>query len=75
MASIAYKFETHSPAQHEGVKLSSPLDVPVNLSALLPGNEDEVLTALSAPSLTNVIMTSALTSAMVERGYDTIPPR
>ena len=56
MASIAYKFETHSPAQHEGVKLSSPLDMPVNLSALLPGNEGEVLTALSASSLTNVIM-------------------
>lgn len=34
----------------------SSVDAPVNISSLLPGDEDEVLTALSTPSLTNVIM-------------------
>ncbi len=53
MASIAYKVEINFPVQHE---MSSPLDAAVNISSLLPGDEDEVLSALSAPSLTNVIM-------------------
>ena len=53
MASIAYKLETNFPAQHE---MFSSLDAPINISSLLPGDEDEVLSALSAPSLTNVIM-------------------
>jgi ribosomal protein S18 acetylase RimI-like enzyme len=52
MASIAYKVETNFPV-HE---MSSPLDAAGNISSLLPGDEDEVLSALSAPSLTNVIM-------------------
>jgi ribosomal protein S18 acetylase RimI-like enzyme len=51
MASIAYQFETNFPVPHES---SSLVNTPV--SALVPGDEDEVLTALSAPSLTNVIM-------------------
>ena len=54
MASIAYKFETDFPVQLAGGKMS--VDAPVNISSLLPGNEDEVLSAFSAPSLTNVIM-------------------
>lgn len=54
MASIAYKLETDFPVQLAGDKVS--VDAPVNVSSLLPGNEDEVLTALSTPSLTNVIM-------------------
>ena len=53
MASIAYQFETNFPAPHES---SSLLDTPFNISSLSRGDEDEVLTALSAPSLTNVIM-------------------
>jgi len=53
MASIAYQFETNFPASNES---SSFVNTPVNISSLLPGDEDEVLTALSAPSLTNVIM-------------------
>jgi ribosomal protein S18 acetylase RimI-like enzyme len=55
MASIAYQLETNFPAQHES---SSLLGTPINISSLLPGDEDEVLAALSAPSLTNVIMSS-----------------
>lgn len=54
MASIAYKLETHLPVQLAGDKLS--VHAPVNISSLLPGDEDEVLNALSTPSLTNVIM-------------------
>ena len=54
MASIAYKIETDFPVQLAGGKMS--VDAPVNINPLLPGNEDEVLNALSAPSLTNVIM-------------------
>src|SRR5215213_6776797 len=56
MASIAYKFEPNFQAERESPELSSSLDAPANISPLLPGNEDEVLDALSAPSLTNVIM-------------------
>ncbi len=53
MASIAYQLETNYPAANESASLN---DAPVNISSLLPGDEAEVLTALSAPSLTNVIM-------------------
>src|SRR5829696_1559912 len=56
MASIAYKFDTNLPAQRQD-KASVPcVDTPIGLSSVLPGNEPEVLTALSEPSLTNVIM-------------------
>ena len=54
MASIAYKFETDFPVQLADAKMSA--DARVNITSLLPGNEDKVLTALSTPSLTNIIM-------------------
>ena len=56
MASIAYKFETNFPAPPQDKSNSPCVDAPLGLSSILPGNEGEVLTALSAPSLTNVIM-------------------
>src|SRR5215217_4370675 len=56
MATTAYKLETELSAQHQGKLISPSMNLPLNVSRLLPGDEDEVLTALSAPSLTNVIM-------------------
>jgi len=56
MASIAYKFETNFPGPSQDNSNSPGVDAPLGLSSILPGNEGEVLTALSAPSLTNVIM-------------------
>ena len=56
MASIAYKFETNFPAPPQDKSNSPCVDAPRGLSSILRGNEGEVLTALSAPSLTNVIM-------------------
>lgn len=54
MASVAYKFDSDYPVQRKSTSPSETL--PSNLSLLLPGEEGEVLNALSAPSLTNVIM-------------------
>jgi predicted GNAT family acetyltransferase len=54
MASIAYKFDSNYPAQRQSTSPCPTL--PFDISPLLPGKEDDVLNALSAPSLTNVIM-------------------
>ncbi|HEY6659985.1 MAG TPA: GNAT family N-acetyltransferase [Pyrinomonadaceae bacterium] len=53
MASIAYKFDTDFPLPR---KMTSSVASVLNPSPVLTGKEDEVLNALSAPSLTNVIM-------------------
>ena len=52
MASVAYKFDPDYKVQRQSTSPSLPFDV----SHLLPAEEDEVLNALAAPSLTNVIM-------------------
>jgi ribosomal protein S18 acetylase RimI-like enzyme len=52
MASVAYKFDPDYTVQRQSTSPSLPFDV----SRLLPAEEDEVLNALAAPSLTNVIM-------------------
>ena len=54
MASVAYKFDSDYAVRRNSTSPSETL--PSNLSLLLPGEEGEVLNALSAPSLTNVIM-------------------
>jgi predicted GNAT family acetyltransferase len=51
MASVAYKFDSDYAVQRQ-----STTTLPFDLSPLLPGEKDEVLNALSSPSLTNVIM-------------------
>jgi Predicted acetyltransferase len=52
MASVAYKFDPDYTVQRQRTSPSLPFAV----SSLLPAEEDEVLSALAAPSLTNVIM-------------------
>ena len=52
MASVAHKFDPDYTVQRQSTSPSLPFDV----SPLLQGEEDEVLNALAAPSLTNVIM-------------------
>src|SRR5215207_5726233 len=58
MTSVAWTLESSMlPPKHEGEVVVTAQRGPFNATPVAAGSEEEVVSALSAPSLTNVIMT------------------
>ncbi|HKG45113.1 MAG TPA: GNAT family N-acetyltransferase [Pyrinomonadaceae bacterium] len=60
MASVAYKFESSSAPQQQESVVTSWQSGSLEVSPVAAGSEEEILSALSAPTLTNVIMAGFL---------------
>src|SRR5215216_2223224 len=57
MASVALKFETSfTPQQHQGEVVTSLHRDSLEFAPAAVGSENEILTALAVPTLTNVVM-------------------
>ena len=56
MASVAYKFESGSTPQQQETVVTTWQSGSLEVAPVAAGSEQEILSALSAPTLTNVIM-------------------